>query len=68
VPDRHERLCWCFGQGGSPIGDGGKAVGCWAKARRARSFQHINGAWLDHERWAMTADMLQGGPHRPAAT
>ncbi|BDH07212.1 hypothetical protein HEK131_44390 [Streptomyces seoulensis] len=26
---------------------GGKAVGCWAKARRARSFQHINGAWLE---------------------
>lgn len=32
VPDRHERLCWCFRQGGSPIGGGGKVVECWAKA------------------------------------
>ncbi|MFG2563768.1 GNAT family N-acetyltransferase [Streptomyces sp. NPDC048496] len=30
------------------------------------NFQHINGAWQDHERWALTADMLQAGPHRAA--
>ncbi|MGV9248105.1 GNAT family N-acetyltransferase [Streptomyces sp. NPDC003710] len=25
-------------------------------------FQRINGVWQDHERWALTADMLSAGP------
>jgi ribosomal-protein-alanine N-acetyltransferase len=25
-------------------------------------FQLVNGVWQDHERWALTADMLPAGP------
>lgn len=40
-------------------------MGCWAKARRARSFQHINGAGLDKADQARNRRKLGSRGGRP---